>query len=181
PRSWRGRGQEDAGHRRQAERRGVVLGQVIGGEAGIVVLLEQPEAALVELVERHFPLVEMVEDSHVHRSSNRWRHQALRRRYVRIQHRTVLEGARISSATRIGRRVARRRRTWLRSRRYRLMRRSLGSRPMPGPIIRKGRVTRWCTRYLVVASGLLLAVAGGPDAGTAFDAGESFVKGTRIF
>src|SRR5262249_19790223 len=29
--------------------------------------------------------------------------------------------------------------------------------------------------------GLLLAVAGAPDAGTAFDAGESFVKGIRIF
>ena len=41
PGALAGRGQEEAGHRGQAERRRVVLGQVVGVEAGRVVLLEQ--------------------------------------------------------------------------------------------------------------------------------------------
>ena len=61
-----GRGEEDAGHGRQAERRGVVLGQVVRVEARRVVLLEQAQPALVELGDRHVPPVEMVEDPEVH-------------------------------------------------------------------------------------------------------------------
>ena len=61
-----GRGEEDAGHRRQPERRRVVLGQVVGIEAGGVVFLQEAQPALVELVERHLASVEMVEDSEIH-------------------------------------------------------------------------------------------------------------------
>ncbi len=46
----------------------MVLGQVIGGEAGRVVLFEKPEPALVELVQRHLPPVEVVEDPEIHRA-----------------------------------------------------------------------------------------------------------------
>src|SRR3989441_5427732 len=61
-----GRGEEDAGHRRQPQRRRVVLGQVIRVEAGGVVLLQEAQPALVELVERRLPPVEMIEDPEVH-------------------------------------------------------------------------------------------------------------------
>jgi hypothetical protein len=64
-RALRRGGEEDAGHGREAERRRVVLGQVIG-RTGRVVSLEEAQAALVELVERHVPPVEMVEDPDVH-------------------------------------------------------------------------------------------------------------------
>ncbi len=60
------RGDKDAGRGGEPERRGVMLGQVVGVEAGRVVSLEQAQAALVELVERHVPPVEMVEDPDVH-------------------------------------------------------------------------------------------------------------------
>src|SRR5262249_52158880 len=70
PRSLGGGREEDAGNRRQAERRGVVLGQMIGGEPRGVVLLEELKTALVEFVERNVPVVEMVEDPEIHRSSN---------------------------------------------------------------------------------------------------------------
>ncbi len=66
-----GRGQEDPGHRSQAERRRMVLGQVVGVEAGRVVLLEQPEAVLVEVRHRDVPAVEVVEDAQVHIPSRR--------------------------------------------------------------------------------------------------------------
>ena len=67
-----GRRQEDAGHRRQAERRHVVLGQMVRGEARGVVLLEQLQPALVELVERHaLPAIEVIEDPQIHRASMR--------------------------------------------------------------------------------------------------------------
>jgi hypothetical protein len=46
----------------------VVLGQVIRVEAGGVVLLEQAQAALVELVDRHRLPVEVVEDTEIHRA-----------------------------------------------------------------------------------------------------------------
>ena len=61
-----GRGEEDTGHRRQPERRGMVLGQMVRVEAGPVVFLQKAQPALVELVERHVPTVEMIEDPQVH-------------------------------------------------------------------------------------------------------------------
>ena len=71
-----GRGQEDAGHGRQPERRRVVLGQVVGVEARRVVLLEQAQPVLVEIRHRHVAPVEVVEDAQVHvpsRGPPRWR------------------------------------------------------------------------------------------------------------
>ena len=66
PRALGRRRDEDAGRGREPQRGRVVLGQVIGVEAGRVVSLEEAQAALVELVERHVPPVEMVEDPDVH-------------------------------------------------------------------------------------------------------------------
>ena len=57
---------EDAGRGREPQGSRVMLGEVIGVEAGRVVSLGEAQAALVELVERHVPPVEMVEDPDVH-------------------------------------------------------------------------------------------------------------------
>jgi hypothetical protein len=60
------RGEEDAGHRGEAERRGMVLGQVVRVEARRVVLLEQAQPMLVEIGHRHVPPIEVIEDAQVH-------------------------------------------------------------------------------------------------------------------
>src|SRR6266702_2565436 len=63
------RGEEDPGHGRQSEGRGVVFGEMVGVEAGGIALLQQPQPAFVELLERRLPPVEMIEDPELHRSS----------------------------------------------------------------------------------------------------------------
>src|ERR1700694_3023797 len=68
PRALGGRGQEEAGHRGQAERGHVMFGQMVGGEPRGVVFLEQPQPALVELVDGHVAMLEMVENAEVHRA-----------------------------------------------------------------------------------------------------------------
>src|SRR5256885_4106309 len=65
PRALRGGGEEDARRRRHPERGGVVLGEMVRGEACRVVLLEQAQAARVVLVERHVAAAEVGEDSAV--------------------------------------------------------------------------------------------------------------------
>ncbi len=59
-------GQEQAGRRRIAERRVVVLGEVIAVEAGAVVCLDQSEPLLEMAGERQAAVVEVVEDPEAH-------------------------------------------------------------------------------------------------------------------
>src|SRR5262249_41808554 len=66
PRALGGRGDEDAGRGREPERRGVMLGQVVGVEPRGVVLLQERKPALVEFRDRRFPPVEMIEDAYIH-------------------------------------------------------------------------------------------------------------------
>jgi hypothetical protein len=77
-RALRRGGEEDAGHGREAERRRVMLGEVIRIEARRVVLLEQPQAALVVLGHGHVTPVEMVEDSQIHGAGKRTRKRVWR-------------------------------------------------------------------------------------------------------
>ena len=60
------RGEEHARRRRHAERRAVMLGQVIAVEAGAVVQLEQPQPVLVEVRQRAGAPVQMVENADAH-------------------------------------------------------------------------------------------------------------------
>jgi hypothetical protein len=71
PRALGGGGEEEPGHRGQAQRRRVMLGQVIGVEAARVVFLQQAQPALVVLVHGHVAPVEMVEDPEVHGARQR--------------------------------------------------------------------------------------------------------------
>ena len=61
----RHRREEYARRRRHAERRRVVLRQVIGVEAGAVIRLDQLQAALIERAERLVAPVEMIENAEV--------------------------------------------------------------------------------------------------------------------
>ena len=71
PRALGGGGEEESGHRGEAQRGGVMLGEVIGVEARRVVLLQQPQPALVVLVQRHVPIVQMIEDPELHGARQR--------------------------------------------------------------------------------------------------------------
>ena len=65
-RALRHRREEHAGRGRHAERRGVVLGQVIAAQAQPVVGLDQLQPVLVVLAQRHRAEVEMIEDAELH-------------------------------------------------------------------------------------------------------------------
>jgi hypothetical protein len=66
-RALRHRGEEHARRRRHAERRGVMLGQVIGMEAGPVIGLDDLQPLLVVLCQRHVVAVEVIENAEFHR------------------------------------------------------------------------------------------------------------------
>jgi hypothetical protein len=66
PRALRHCGEKDAGSRRHAERRRMMLGQVIAADAEPVIGLDQRQPVLVKLAERLGPAVEMVEDADLH-------------------------------------------------------------------------------------------------------------------
>ncbi len=75
----RDRRQEHAGRGRHAERRSVMLGQVIGVEAGRIVELDQLEPRLVIRVERDVVAVEMVENAEFHACSPMMAHPTCHR------------------------------------------------------------------------------------------------------
>src|SRR5262245_8915143 len=65
-RPLRQRGHEQAGRRRQSQRRAVVLGQMVGMKAEAVVRLGKLHASLELLAERHAAVVHMVEHTKLH-------------------------------------------------------------------------------------------------------------------
>ncbi len=66
PRPLRDRGQEDTGRRGIAERRVVVLGEMVAVEPGAVIGLDQLQPLLEELADRHTAIIQMVEDPEAH-------------------------------------------------------------------------------------------------------------------
>ena len=63
PRALGDRGEEHARRRRHAERRAVMLSEVVGVEAGAVVQLDQPQPVLVKILRRAGAPVQMVENA----------------------------------------------------------------------------------------------------------------------
>ena len=66
PRPLRDRGQEDTGRRGIAERRVVVLGEMVAVEPGAVIGLDQLEPLLEELADGHAVIVQMIKDPKAH-------------------------------------------------------------------------------------------------------------------
>ena len=66
-------GEEDARRRPVPERRAVVLGQVVGVEAGLLVALDEREALLELPADREAALVDVIEDPELHVLASRHR------------------------------------------------------------------------------------------------------------
>ncbi len=66
PRALGDRGKEHAGGGRHAERRRMMLGEVIGVEPGLVVGFDELEAILVIVAQRQIVAVEVIENAEVH-------------------------------------------------------------------------------------------------------------------
>jgi hypothetical protein len=68
-RSLRDRRKKDAGRGRHAERREMMLGQVIGEKAGAIVGLDDAQPLLEIIAQRDIVAVEVVEDTEFHAGS----------------------------------------------------------------------------------------------------------------
>jgi hypothetical protein len=66
PRALRNAGEEDAGRRRHAKRREMMLGNVIAMEPASIIGFRELEALLMKIREWQFVAVKMIEDAKIH-------------------------------------------------------------------------------------------------------------------